>query len=156
MRTENKCLTLITMVPQRIIFFQAVEYAKRNNMLIWCTCDVIDFFSQENFDFIDKYLNAVDYIYAAGNHDFCHRLGQAKEDYAYKWKKISEIAPHIKNNLYFYSRIINGINIVTMDNSYYFITEGQIEALKAEVAKGYPIILAMHVPIYTKKIAEVV
>lgn len=37
-----------------------------------------------------------------------------------------------------------------MDNSYYFIDNGQLEALKAEVAKGYPIILAMHVPIYTE------
>lgn len=135
-------------------FFQSLEYAKTNNMPVLFTGDLIDFFSRENFDFLDKYLPNVDYIYAAGNHDFCHMLGQAEEDYAYKWNKIGKIAPHIKNNLYFYSRIIGGVNIVTFDDSYYLITEGQIEALKAEVAKGYPIILAMHVPIYTKKTAE--
>lgn len=131
-------------------FFKALNYAKENNMPILHTGDIIDFFSEENFEFIDKHLKDVDYIYAAGNHDFCHFLGRAKEDYDYKWEKIKDIAPHIKNNLYFYSRVINGVNIVTMDNSYYFIDNGQLEALKAEVAKGYPIILAMHIPFYTE------
>ena len=135
-------------------FFKAVEYAKRNNMPILYTGDIIDSFSKGNFDFVDEHFSDVDYIYAAGNHDFCHMIGQAKEDYAYKWEKISEIAPHIKNNLYFYSRVIGGVNIVTLDDSYYFITKGQIEMLKAEVAKGYPIILAMHIPIGAKSLLE--
>lgn len=134
-------------------FLQALEYAKTNGMPVLCTGDVIDFFSPENFEFIDKHLSGADYIYAAGNHDFCHMLGQAKEDYAYKWEKISEIAPHIKNNMYFFSRIVDGVNVVILDNSYYFITDGQIEALKAEAARGYPIILAMHVPLYTERTA---
>lgn len=130
-------------------FFQAIEYAEKNNMTVLHTGDIIDFFSEGNFDFIDKYFKNVDYMYAAGNHDFCHFLGKAKEDYDYKWEKIKEIAPYIKNNLYFDSKVIDGVNIVTMDDSYYFITEGQIELLKAEVAKGYPIILAMHVPLFS-------
>ncbi|MBQ8250230.1 MAG: metallophosphoesterase [Clostridia bacterium] len=137
-------------------FFEALEYAKQNDMIVLHTGDLIDFFSKGNFDFIDKYFADVNYIYAAGNHDFCHYLGRAKEDYAYKWEKIKEIAPHIKDNLYFDSRIINGVNIVTMDDSYYFISDGQIEMLKAEVAKGYPVILAMHVPLYTKELSEAV
>ena len=136
-------------------FLQAVNYAKANNMPILHTGDLIDSFSEENFEFIDKHFNDVDYIYAAGNHDFCHMLGKAKEDYAYKWEKINEIAPHIKNNLYFYSRIIGGVNIVTLDDTYYTISEGQIEALKAEVAKGYPIILAMHVPLSAESLLDV-
>lgn len=137
-------------------FFEALEYAKKNNMIVLHTGDLIDFFSKGNFNFIDEHFNDVNYIYAAGNHDFCHYLGRAKEDYAYKWEKIKEIAPHIKDNLYFDSRIINGVNIVTMDDSYYFISDGQIEMLKAEVAKGYPVILAMHVPLYSKNLSEAV
>lgn len=133
-------------------FFKALAYAKQNHMPVLHTGDLIDFFSPGNFAFIDEYMADVDYIYAAGNHDFCHLLGQAKEDYAYKWEKITEIAPHIKNNLYFYSRLIGGVNLVTLDNSYYAITRGQIELLKAEAAKGYPMVLAMHVPIYTEEL----
>lgn len=137
-------------------YFAALDYAKKNAMPIVNTGDLIDFFSEENFDFIDRYWTGVDGIYAAGNHDFCHFLGKATEDYAYKWEKIKEIAPHFENNLYFDSRIIGGVNFVTLDDSYYLIGAGQIEMLKAEAAKGYPIILAMHVPLYTKGLAEAV
>ena len=135
-------------------FFAAMQYAKDNTMTVLHTGDLIDFFSPENFDFIDKHFSAADYIYAGGNHDFCHFLGKAKEDYTYKWEKIKDIAPHLKCNLYFDSRIIGGVNFVTLDNSYYFITVGQLEALRAEAAKGLPIILAMHVPLYAEGLAQ--
>lgn len=134
-------------------YFQALAYAQKNALPILHTGDIIDFFSAGNFDFIDRHFDGLDAIYAAGNHDFCHYLGKAKEDYDYKWEKMKEIAPHFKNNLYFDSRVIGGVNFVTMDDSYYMIGDGQIEMLKAEVAKGYPIILAMHVPLYTKELA---
>lgn len=133
-------------------FFQALNYARKQQIPLLHTGDLIDFFSPGNFRFIDTYFSDVDYLYAAGNHDFCHLLGQAKEDYAYKWEKITEIAPHIHSNLYFDSRVIGGVNIVTLDNSYYLITPGQIELLKAEAAKGLPILLAMHVPLYTDEL----
>ncbi len=135
-------------------FIKALDYAKKNNMPILHTGDLIDFLSDEIFDFVDKHFSDVDYIYAAGNHDFCHCVGKATEDYAYKWEMIKQIAPHIKSNLYFDSRLINGVNIVTLDDSYYLISDGQTELLKAEAAKGYPIILAMHVPLFTKEFAK--
>ncbi len=135
-------------------FFQAAEYAKQNGMPILHTGDFFDFLSERNFEFADKYLTPLDYIYAAGNHDFCHRVGFAKEDYAYKWEHIKYSAPHIKNNLYFYSRMVGGVNVVALDNSYYLMTEGQIELLRAEAAKGYPIILAVHNPFYNEEQAK--
>ena len=135
-------------------FFQALEYAKQNDMPILHTGDLIDFLSKGNFDLLDS-LKDVDYMYAAGNHDFCHYVGKATEDYEYKWNNIKQVAPHIKSNLYFDSRVIGGVNVVTLDDSYYLISEGQLEMLKAEVAKGYPIILGMHVPLYTEKHANI-
>lgn len=135
-------------------FFQAIRYAKENEIPILHTGDMIDSFSEGNFKFLAEHFKDVDYIYAAGNHDFCHKLGEAKEDYDYKWEKINDIAPYIKNNLYFYSRVIGGVNIVTLDNTYYTVTQGHIELLKAEVAKGYPILLAMHVPFCTPSLAQ--
>ena len=137
-------------------FLQAIAYAKENGIPVLHTGDMVDFLSQGNFDFLDEHFRDLDYMYAAGNHDFCHWVGRAKEDYAYKWEKIKQIAPHIRSNLYFDSRIIGGVNFVTLDDSYYLIGDGQTEMLKAEAAKGYPIILAMHVPLYTKALAEIV
>lgn len=131
------------------LFKSALKYAKDNGLTIVHTGDLIDFFSKNNFEAIKKlFPKDIDYIYAAGNHDFCHWVGEAKEDYEYKWNNIKVIAPYIKSNLYFDSRIIGGVNIVTMDDSYYMISDGQIEMLKAEVAKGYPVLLCMHVPFF--------
>lgn len=137
-------------------FLQAVAYAKENGIPVLHTGDMIDFLSQGNFDFLDIHFKDLDYMYAAGNHDFCHWVGRAKEDYAYKWEKIKQIAPHVCSNLYFDSRIIEGVNFVTLDDSYYLISDGQTEMLKAEAAKGYPIVLAMHVPLYSESLAKIV
>ena len=43
---------------------------------------------------------------------------------------------------------------MTLDNSYYLISEGQIKMLRAEAAKGYPIVLCVHTPFYTPAFAE--
>lgn len=132
----------------------ALKYAKENNLTVLHTGDVFDHISAGNFDFFKKAFSDIDYIYAAGNHDFCHFVGRADETYEYKCMQLKKVAPHIKNNLFFYSRIIGGVNIVTLDNSFYLISEGQLELLRAEVAKGYPMILAMHIPIYGENLAK--
>lgn len=133
---------------------QALDYAERNHQVILHTGDLIDFLSEGNFEWVDRNFRDRDYLYAAGNHDFfCYQMGFG-EDYDYKWHNIKAIAPHLKSNLYFDSRVMHGVNFVTMDDSNYLIREGQLEALKAEVAKGYPIILCMHVPLYTPALVK--
>lgn len=135
-------------------FEQAVRYAKQQNIPMLHTGDLIDFLSDATFTYVDRMLEGLDYIYAAGNHDFCHCVGEAKEDAAYKWEHMKITAPHFKSNLLFDSRVINGLNIVTLDNSYYLISDGQTDMLRAEAAKGYPILLCMHTPLYTPGYAE--
>jgi predicted phosphodiesterase len=135
-------------------FHQTCAYAKENGLVMLNTGDLLDAHTQSNFDFADKYLLPTDTIYAAGNHDFCHFVGKATEDYAYKWDRIKYSAPHLPNNLYFYSRVIDGVNFVTLDDSYYLMTDGQIEMLKAEAARGYPIVLGIHIPLFTRAQAD--
>lgn len=135
-------------------FEQALAYAKENQIPMLHTGDLIDSIADETFAYIDDKLKDVDYIYAAGNHDFCHWVGKAKEDHIYKWENMKITAPHFKSNLWFDSRVIGGLNIVTLDDSYYRISDGQIEMLRAEAAKGLPILLCMHVPLYAEESAK--
>ena len=135
-------------------FQMACRYAAENHIPMLNTGDFFDFLSERNFAFADTYLRPTDTIYAAGNHDFCHCVGAAKEDYAYKWEQIRRSAPHLPNNLYFYSRLIDGVNFVTLDNSYYLMTDGQTELLRAEAARGYPIVLGIHTPLFTGEQAD--
>lgn len=146
-------------------FLKALEYAKENNLPIVHTGDLVDYITDENLAFLDEFFNGADYIFAPGSHDFVHLIPGSKEHYdwreagnseddAYKVGQIKLIAPHIKNNMYFASKIVGEVNFVAIDNSYLHITEGQLDALKAEVAKGYRVVVAMHVPIHSKALQE--
>lgn len=135
-------------------YFQAVDYARKNGLLIVNTGDMLDFLSDANFAFTDKHLKDADCIYAAGNHDFCHCVGEAKEDAEYKRNNMKITAPHFNTNLLFDSRVTAGVNFVTLDNSYYLISDGQIDMLRAEAARGYPIVLCVHVPFFTQALAK--
>ena len=137
-------------------FEQALAYVKEKQILMLHTGDLIDSLADETFAYIDKKLQDVDYIYAAGNHDYCHWVGEAKEDNAYKWENMKISAPHFKSNLWFDSRVIGSLNIVTLDNSYYRISDGQTEMLRAEAAKGLPILLCMHNPLFTQNLADLI
>lgn len=135
------------------LYEEAKKYAADNGLIMVHTGDLIDFLSKANFHYLDHAFDGIDYIYAAGNHDFCHYVGRATEDWCYKRENMKKIAPHVKSNLHFDSRIIGGVNVVTLDDSYYNITQGQIEMLRAEAAKGYPILLFIHVPLYVPEYA---
>ena len=73
-------------------YLDALKYAEENDLLIVNTGDIIDFISEANLEFMDKYLYNVNGIYAAGNHDFCHCVGKAKEDRPYKWEMMKKVA----------------------------------------------------------------
>ena len=49
--------------------------------------------------------------------------------------------------MFFESRVMDGVNLITMDNSYYNFSDLQIKALKKEIRKGLPIVLFFHVPL---------
>lgn len=146
-------------------FFQALDYAKDNDIPIVHTGDLVDYITSANLVFLNEHLADADYILAPGSHDFCHLIPGAKEYFdwksagfsensVYKAEQIKNIAPYIKNSMYFSSKIIGGVNVVAIDNSYLEITKGQLDALKAEVAKGLPVVVAMHIPIHTKAMQE--
>lgn len=136
------------------LYEQACKYAKENGLTMVHTGDLIDFISEANLDYIEHAFDGIDCLYASGNHDFCHYVGRAKEDLLYKRENMKKIAPRIKDNMIFSSKDVGGVNLVALDDSYYRITDGQIDMLRAEAAKGMPILLFMHVPFYVPEYAE--
>jgi len=136
-------------------FEEAMKYAKKNDMFIVCTGDNFKWFSEENYNYAVKNFSDESNIFIPGNHDFCRSpdndgLGEPREyqKYSKKW------TPCYNLNIDFDSKIINGVNFVCLQNGYYSISYEQIELLKAEVMKGFPIILCMHVPLFNLERAE--
>ncbi len=142
-------------IEAKAYFEKAMEYAKKNNLPIVCTGDNFKWLSDENYSYaMDKFGSEND-IFIPGNHDFCAfpdsaRMGEPEKQKMYleKW------APCYKQNIYFDSKIINGVNFVSLMNIYYRISAGQIRMLRDEVKRGYPIILCMHIPLFSTEKAD--
>lgn len=112
------------------------------------TGDLIDFVSRKNLEYAKKYVHNNDFFLIAGNHEFSLYVGEAFEDEAYRNRSFSRVQACFSNDIRFFSRVINGVNIIGIDDSYYRFDKAQLEALKREVKFGMPIILFMHCALF--------
>ena len=116
--------------------------------------DLIDFVSSANLDAARAFCSEFDCFFAAGNHEFSQYVGEAFEDEAYRNQSLARVQAAFSNDIRFSSRMVNGVNLVAVDNSYYLVDECQLNALKAECEKGFPIILVMHTPLYEENLCR--
>ncbi|MBQ6953896.1 MAG: metallophosphoesterase [Bacteroidales bacterium] len=128
---------------------EAIRIARENGMYLMHTGDMHDFVSEANLDCDAKHMMEGDWFVCAGNHEYSKYVGEAREDEAYKADSYEAVRDAFPNDLSFASRVIGGVNFVAVDDVYYNFTDRQLELMKAEVAKGLPIILLIHVPLYT-------
>lgn len=133
---------------------EALDYGKANCDLLLHTGDLIDFVSYPNLEALKKYLSVMDTVFAAGNHEFSQYVGEAWEDEAYKMQSFDLVQRQVGNNIDFFARKIGGVNLVAIDNSYYLFAPRHMELLKREVAKGLPVMLLFHNPLYTDELYD--
>jgi len=133
---------------------EAEIYAKENNMPIAHTGDLIDFVSYQNLDRAKKFTAENDVFFAAGNHEFSLYVGEAFEDEAYRNQSLDKVQAAFTNDIRFFSRKINGVNLIAIDDGYYRFDLPQYEALQTEIAYGLPIILFMHNPLYEQSLYD--
>jgi len=131
---------------------EAIQYAQDAGALLVHTGDLIDFVSRQNLDIAKETLGASDYFFVPGNHEFSKYVGEAEETEAYKMDSLPLVQSYFRDGLRFCSRVVGGVNLVGIDNAYYHIYADQFERLKAEVAKGLPILLLVHTPLYTPEL----
>lgn len=138
-------------------FLDALQYAKDHCDLLLHTGDLIDCVSYQTLEVAQKLLalSGVDYFMCAGNHEYTHYSGQHPETPEERAEGYKLVPPYFRNDLFFASRIVNGLNLIALDNGNYQFTAGQLMALEKEIAKGYPMILLIHNPLYTPGLAEV-
>ena len=129
-----------------------LAWAKQHVDYVVHTGDLIDWQSEANFDLVKKYFGG-DVIGSMGNHEFSTDmwLSEPKEEKNENYKnntreKLQSVYPF---NILLYSQIVNGVNFVTLDDVYGYVTAEQVEMFKKEVGKGLPIVLCMHVPFFT-------
>ena len=136
----------------RRILAQQLDYARANHLPVLHTGDLCDFVSLKNLEYARDQLKDVDYFMAVGNHEYSLYVGEAFEDLPYKMRSYALVQNFFRNNLFFDSREIGGVNFVAVDNGYYRFDAGQLERMKLEVQKGLPIVLMMHNPLHTDEL----
>ena len=138
---------------------RSVAWAKfHRSDYILHTGDLIDCVTEGNLAIIRNYFGEnANFLYAPGNHDYATTYaapgkGQTEEEFrAVNTKRVQSSVPV---DMAFHSTIVNGVNIVMLDNVYGTVSEEKFERFRAEAAKGLPIILAVHVPFFTEGIAR--
>ena len=149
--TENRSKAFPT--AEEDLNFIKEKAAGENRTLIY-TGDLIDFVSELNIEKAKDFIDSVDCFFSAGNHEFSLFVGEAKEDAAYRNQSLCKVQSAFKNDIRCSSRIINGVNFVAVDNSYYLFEKEQLDFLKGEAEKEFPVILVVHTPLYTKELYE--
>lgn len=133
----------------------SLDWARKHVDYVIHTGDLIDWQSEANFDLVRKYFG--DHIVGAlGNHEYSPDmwLSQPKETYteASKERSRKRLAEVFPFDLSFHSQVVGGVNFIAIDDVYSTVTAAQVRRFKAEVERGLPIVLCMHVPFYTDNI----
>ncbi|MBR1927951.1 MAG: metallophosphoesterase [Bacteroidales bacterium] len=129
----------------------ALEWAKRHVDYVVHTGDLIDYQSEANFDLVRKYFGD-NMIGNLGNHEFYHRKWDESHQEDYKDETRNILQKVYPFDLSLYSQVVNGVNFVTLDDVFGYVTKKQVKEFRKEVKKGLPIVLCMHVPFYTENI----
>ena len=151
-QTLNKRRTATFGGRQEESLKDTLAWARQNVDYIVHTGDLIDWQSEANFDLVRKYFGE-GMTGSLGNHEYSTDmwLSEPKESRNEEYKdltreKIQSVYPF---NTSIQSQVVNGVNFITLDNVYGYVTSGQVKAFRQEVKKGLPIVLCMHVPFHT-------
>lgn len=129
------------------------EYGEKNCDLIVHSGDLIDFVSKPCVDFAREFLKNNKILFVAGNHEYW-RCDGSREDMAHRLKSLEIMGGELCEGMFYNSHIIGGVNFVGIDDSFHQTEYEQLDFLKKEVEKGYPVILFMHAPLYEKELYE--
>ena len=133
----------------------ALEWARLHVDYVVHTGDLIDWQSEANFDLVRRYFGPGS-IGAPGNHEFSPEmwLSQPREEHTEAFKDLSRkrLQKVYPFDLTFQSQVVHGVNFITMDDVYGYVTKEQTERFWQEVERGLPIVLCLHVPLLTKRL----
>jgi predicted MPP superfamily phosphohydrolase len=131
----------------------SLDWAKKNVDYVLHTGDLIDWQSRANFDLVKKYYGP-GMFGSLGNHEYSRNMWLEKSEIteAYKDGTRAAVAAAYPFDVKLSSNVVNGVNFVTLDDVYGYVTAEQVERFRAEVKKGLPIVLCMHVPFFTPMI----
>lgn len=139
-------------------FASLIAYAKEQKVdCIALSGDIFSYPSETAINAVYKLLQDtnIPYIFTSGNHDWHYEgMPGSAENLRNEWieKRLRKL--YKGENPLYSSELINGVNIVTIDNSTYQISQEQVDFYKKQVLRKEPIALFLHIPIYMPSIGN--
>ena len=130
----------------------SLDWAAKNDELVVHTGDLIDFQTEANLDLVRGIFGGkVRILGTVGNHESWGERDGDPPDGSAELRVINAraLSAAYPFDLEFSNAIVNGVNFVLLDDSDGTVGESQVERFSAEVKKGLPIVLCLHVPIFT-------
>ena len=126
---------------------EALDLSAEYDALV-LTGDIADSPSRANLELLASMLEGRRYLYTFGNHDYYtydSDSGNAddRERFLDDFLRFLPCDPSMD------SLQVGGVNLVALDDSLAQFSALQLEFLKAESAKGLPILLFLHLPVYS-------
>ncbi len=113
--------------------------------------DIVNYPSATAVSFVKKEVDktGIPYIYTAGNHDWHYEgLPGSSESLRNEWceKRLKPL--YTSDSMWYSSDIVGGINMVTIDNSTYQVSEEQLAFYRKQIQRPEPVALFVHIPLY--------
>ena len=136
----------VPVFPQNVVNFTAtLDYASEKGLFPICSGDVVDYVSEANQAFVRRSFAPFRgrMICSIGNHEYWDPIGNRP------CARLREIlsAP-FGNDLTVSSHVVNGVNVVAVDDGVEQIGEEASRRVKKEFEKGLPVVLVTHQPFY--------
>ena len=136
-------------------FAEIREYVNKTQPDAVMGCgDIIDFPSAANLELIDEFFNkeCKNYVYALGNHDWNY---PKTYNSIYNWlDNVPKFKVMKGDNPYVQVEDLGDVLLVAIDNQADRVFPETVKQFKKVVELGKPMILCMHVPVYSEKIGE--
>ena len=126
---------------------EALDLSAEYDALV-LTGDIADSPSRANLELLASMLEGRRYLYTFGNHDYYtydSDSGNADD----RERFLDDFLRFLPCDPTMDSLQVGGVNLVALDDSLAQFSALQLEFLKAEAAKGLPILLFLHLPVYS-------
>lgn len=137
---------------QRVALERSLAWAKGKACpYVVHTGDLIDFQSRANLAAAKEVVAGnPELMMAMGNHEFWRRKTKAVPET--RGVSVPDLTAAFGPDIGFRSKVVRNVNFVLLDDVYGTVSAEQVKLFEREVAKGLPIVLCMHVPVYTETI----
>lgn len=133
-------------------FEEALARTKTGDIdLLALVGDIFSFPSEAAIEWVTKRLAAIQtpWLYVAGNHDWHYEgMDGTLEELRAEWIERRLKPMYQGKHPLMAAYDIQGVRFLAIDNSHYEILPEQLEFFRAEVGRGQPLVLLIHIPLF--------